>query len=176
MIWLALLLVTVVVLEIVRRERAAGLALIMASLGFVVSLTLLNVDAYIVKQNVQRELRGDADKSLTQGGRVELDAQYFLDLSDDAVPALASVFQNKSMPVSVREKVGAALLCKRYQREQDERKFPWQSFHLARFTADNIFSTIKKSLDAYKVTDTEWPVKINTPSGEEFSCYQYYYD
>jgi len=176
MIWLALLLVTVVVLEIVRRERAAGLTLVLASLGFVVSLTLLNVDAFIVTQNVQRELRGDADKSLTQGGRVELDAQYFLDLSDDAVPALASVFQNKSMPVSVREKVGAALFCKRYQREQDERKFPWQSFHLARFTADNIFSTIKKSLDAYKVTDTEWPVKINTPSGEEFSCYQYYYD
>ena len=92
------------------------------------------------------------------------------------MPALARAFQNKSLPVSVREKVGAALFCKRYQREHDEHKILWQSFHLARFTADNIFSTIKKSLDAYKVTDTEWPVKINTPSGEEFSCYQYYYE
>ena len=123
MIWLALLLVTVVVLEIIRRERAAGFAMVLASLGFVVSLTLLNVDAFIVKQNVQRELRGDADKSLTQG-RVALDAQYFLDLSDDAVPALASAFQNKSLPVDVREKVGAALFCKRYDREQDKRKIP----------------------------------------------------
>ncbi len=175
MIWLALLLVTVVVLEIMRRERAAGLTLVLASLGFVVSLTLLNVDAFIVKQNVQREIRGAADKSLTQG-RVDLDAQYFLDLSDDAVPALASAFKNKSLPVTVREKVGAALFCKRYDRELNESAVPWQSFHFSRFTADRIFSNIKNGLDAYKVTDTNWPVKINTPSGEEFSCYQYYYD
>ncbi len=175
MIWLALLLVTVVVLEIMRRERAAGLAMVLASLGFVVSLTLLNVDAFIVKQNVQREIRGTTDKSLTQG-RVDLDAQYFLDLSDDAVPALASAFQNKSLPVAIREKVGAALFCKRYEREQDQRKVPWQSFHLSRFTADKVFADINNGLDAYEITDDQWPVKINTPAGEEFSCYQYYYD
>ena len=175
MIWLALLLVTVVVLEIMRRERAAGLAMILASLGFVVSLTLLNVDGFIVKQNVQRELRNNADKSLTQG-RTDLDAQYFLDLSDDAVPALANAFQNKSLPVPVHEKVGAALFCKRYAREQDVSKTPWQSFHFSRFTADNIFANIKNELDTYKITDAKWPVKINTPSGVEFSCYQYYSD
>jgi len=150
--------------------------MVLASLGFVVSLTLLNVDAFIVKQNVQRELRGDTDKSLTQGGRVELDAQYFLDLSDDAVPALANAFQNKSLPVAVREKVGAALFCKRYDRDLNESEIAWQSFHFSRFTADKIFGDIKKDLDTYKVTDDQWPVKINTPSGEEFSCYQYYYD
>ncbi|HXD10599.1 MAG TPA: DUF4173 domain-containing protein [Anaerolineales bacterium] len=176
MLWLALLLITVVVLEIMRRERMAGFAMILASLGFVISLNLLNVDGFIVKQNIQRELRGAANKSLTQGGRVELDSQYFLDLSDDAIPDLASAFRNKSLPVSVREKVGAALFCKRYAREQDKRRLPWQSFHLSRFNADHIFSGIKKELNVYEVVDTNWPVKINTPSGLEFSCYQYYYD
>jgi Domain of unknown function (DUF4153) len=175
MIWLALLLVTVVVLEILRRERAAGLAIVLASLGFIVSLAFLNVDAFIVKQNVQRELRNPADKSLTQG-RVDLDAQYFLDLSDDAVPALSNALQNKSLPVAVREKVGAALFCKRYNREQDKRKISWQSFHFSRFNADNIFVNLKEDLDAYQITDTQWPVKINTPSGVEFSCYQSSYD
>jgi len=170
MIWLALLLVTVVVLEIMRRERAAALAMILASLGFVVSLALLNVDAFIVGQNVQRELRGSTDKSLTQG-RVDLDAQYFLDLSDDAVPALTSAFQNKSLPVSVREKVGAALFCKRHDRDQG--KIPWQSFHFSRFTADQKFTEIKNALDAYTVTDTQWPLKIKTPSGTKFLCYYY---
>ena len=91
-------------------------------------------------------------------------------------PALASAFQNKSLPVVVHEKVGAALFCKRYTREQGDRNTPWQSFHFSRFTADNIFVNIKKELDTYKITDTNWPVKINTPSGTEFSCYQYYYD
>ena len=176
MIWLALLLITVVVLEIMRRERMAGLAMVLTSLGFVISLNLLNVDAFIVKQNIQRELRGDANQALTQSGRVELDAQYFLDLSDDAVPDLASAFKNKSLPVSVREKVGAALFCKRYDREEDKRKLPWQSFHVSRFNADKLFSELKKELNAYKVVDTNWPVKINTPSGSEFSCYQYSYD
>lgn len=172
MIWLALLLVVVVVLEIMRRERAAGLAMVLAALGFVISLTLLNVDAFIVKQNVQRELQVVADKSLTQG-RVDLDAQYFLDLSDDAVPALANAFQNKSLPVAVREKVGAALFCKRYDRELNERDLAWQSFHFSRFAADRIFADLKNGLDTYKVTDPDWPVEINTPSGEVFTCYQY---
>jgi len=50
---------------------------------------------------------------------------------------------------------------------------PWQSFHLSRFAADRIFVSMKKELDAYQVVDTQWPVKIATPSGEEFSCFYY---
>lgn len=176
MIWLAVLLVTVVVLEILKRDRAVGFAMVLATLGFVISLNLLNVDAFIVKQNVQRELRGNVEENLTAGGRVELDAQYFLDLSDDAVPALAEAFENELLPESVRGKVGAALFCMRYEREGDDREIPWQGFHLSRFTADRIFVEIGKELDTYKVVDEDFPVTIETPSGEEFSCYRYYYD
>jgi hypothetical protein len=176
MIWLALLLVVVVALEIKRQERALGLTLVLASLGFVVSLNLLNVDAFIVNQNVERELRGDVEKNLTQGGRVELDAQYFLNLSDDAVPALVAALQNETLPEPVREKVGAALFCKWYEREQRSQKISWQSFHIARFNADRIFIQIKKDLNAYKVVNADWPLTIKTPAGDEFSCEQYYYD
>src|SRR6185503_11455371 len=95
MIWLAILLVSVILLEILRRERMIGLAMVLVSLGFVISLGLLKVDAFIVKQNVQREIRSVTDKNFSQG-RVDLDAQYFLDLSDDAVPALSEAFLNKS--------------------------------------------------------------------------------
>jgi fumarate reductase subunit C len=175
MIWLALLLIVVVILEMTRRERMAGLAMVIASLGFAVSLSLLNVDAFIVKQNVESELHGVADETLSNG-RVDLDTQYFLDLSDDAVPALADAFQNMELPVAVREKVGAALFCKRREREQDERKVPWQSFHVARFTADKIFTDLKEELSAYTLKDVDYPVTVETPSGEEFSCYPYYYD
>ncbi len=175
MIWLALLLVAVVALEIFRRERVIGLAMILASLGFVISLSLLNVDSFIVKQNIQREIRGAADETFTQG-RVDLDAQYFLDLSDDAVPALVEAFLNKSLPDAVNEKVGAALACKRYERELDKRVIPWQSFHFSRFYSDRAFAEVEKKLDAYKITNTDRPVLVETPSGEEFSCWQYYYD
>lgn len=175
MIWLAILLVSVVVLELLRRERGVGLAMVLVSLGFIVSLSLLNVDAFIVKQNIQRELRSVTDETFSQE-RVDLDAQYFLDLSDDAVPALAEAFLNKSLPEAVHEKIGVALACKRYDRELDERVLPWQSFHFSHFYADRAFAEAKKELDSYKITDTDWPALVETPSGEEFSCWPNYYD
>ena len=175
MIWLGLLLVAVVVLEVLHRERQVGLAMIIALLGFVVSLSLLNVDAFIVNQNVQREIRSTTDKTFAQG-RADLDAQYFLDLSDDAVPSMVSLFHSKSVPVSVKEKVGAALACKQYQRNQEERKYTWQSFHFSRLNADRGFEQVKKELSAYEIVDKDWPFKVKTPGGEEFPCYQYNYD
>ena len=176
MIWLGLLLVAVVVLEILRRERSIGLTMVLALLGFVISLGVLNVDTFIVKQNVQREINGAGDKSLTQGGRPDLDAQYFLDLSDDAVPALADAFNNKSLPVKVHEKIGAALVCKRHERRQETREIPWQAFHVSRYQADIHFSKIDKELNAYRIIDKDWPVKVETPGGDEFSCWQNYFD
>lgn len=175
MIWLGLLLVAVVVLELLRRERAIGLTMVLASLGFVISLGLLNVDAFIVRQNVQREVNGEA-ASASDEGRAALDAQYFLDLSDDAVPALVKAFTDESLPAGVREKLGAALACKQYERGQDSREIPWQAFHLSRFRADRQFAAIESELSRYMVIDKEPPLRVETPGGEEFSCWQYYAD
>jgi hypothetical protein len=118
MIWLGLLLVAVVVLEILRRERAAALAMVLASLGFVISLNLLNVDAFIVRQNIQREIRQCKSGDFSQK-RADLDAQYFLDLSDDAVPPLGGMRTVPNPACSVKEKVGASLACIRYTRDLD---------------------------------------------------------
>jgi hypothetical protein len=175
MIWLALLLIVVVILEGLRRERAIGLAMVLASLGFIVSLNVLNVDAFIVKQNVQREIRSITNETFAQG-RADLDAQYFLDLSDDAVPPLVNAFHSKSLPASVKQKVGAALACKQYQRGEGESKIPWQGFHFSRLNADSALMQVKKELDAYQIVDKDWPVIVQTPGGEEFSCFPYYYD
>ena len=175
MIWLGILLITVVLLEILRRERLIGLTIALTSIGFVISLNLLNVDAFIVRQNVQRELYSAADPVFAQG-REDLDVQYFLDLSDDAIPVMAEAIENKSLPEAVKEKLGAALACKRYERGTAQHTLPWQSFHFSRFNADGVFAELDNELDAFKITDTDWPVLVETPGGEEFSCGQYYYD
>ena len=175
MIWLGLLLITVVFLEMTRRERMAALAMVIASLGFVISLNLLNVDSFIVKQNIQREIRGVNDELFAQG-RADLDAQYFLDLSDDAIPVLTNAFIDSSLPESVNEKLGVALACKRYERKQDVQTYSWQSFHFSRHSADLALAGADKKLDSYKIKDTDWPFTVITPSGEEFPCIQYYYD
>jgi hypothetical protein len=175
MIWLGILLVAVIVLEVLRRERPIGLATILAALGFIVSLNVLNVDAFIVEQNVQREIRSTNDKAFALG-RADLDAQYFLDLSDDAIPPLVNAFQSASVPETVKEKIGAALVCKRYERQQAESKIPWQGFHFSRLHADTAFQQVKQELDAYQIVDKDWPMMVETPSEEELSCFPYYDD
>ena len=132
------------------------------------------MDAFIVKQNIQREIRGVPGQIVTPENS-ELDAQYFLGLSDDAVPALVDAFMNKSLPDIVHDKVGAALACKRYDR-LSQSNLPWQSFHFSRWNANLAFEKVNKDLDVYKIIDTDWPIKVKTPGKEEFSCWQYYYD
>jgi hypothetical protein len=170
MIWLGLLLAAVVVLEALRRERSIGLTMVLVLLGFVISLGVLNVDAFIVRQNVQREVQGLGDKSPLQE-HPELDAQYFLNLSDDAVPALVDAFSDPSLPADVRQKLGAALVCKRHERGLDSREVPWQAFHISRYLADLRFEEIGKDLASYTLVETDRSLTVETPGGEEFSCW-----
>ena len=170
MIWLGLLLVAVVVLEATHRERAAGLAMLLAALGFILSLGFLNVDAFIVERNSQREVQGAGEND------VALDAQYFVNLSDDGVPPLVAAYQDESLPDSVREQVGASLACIRSKRDQNTSPLPWQSFHFSRYAADRALKTVDKDLDAYDITGQYYPETVITPDGNEFSCLGDAYD
>jgi len=160
MIWLALLLVVVVALEILRRERTFALAAILASLGFVISLGVMNVDWFIVQHNVERAVQGE-----------EFDVNYLTGLSTDAVPALAAAFQTQSLPATVKEGVGVALACYTADRTPDDKPLPWQSFHISRLTADRILGSLKTELEPYEVDDQDWSNRVTTPSGEEYHCY-----
>jgi hypothetical protein len=170
LIWIGLLLIVTIALEILRKERMFTFAMLVASLGFAISLPILNVDSFIVEQNIQRELHARANDS------VDLDAQYFIDLSDDAVPTLVSAYQTPTLPDPVREKIGASLACIRYERGLDDRKLKWQSFHFATLNADKALTSIKNDLKGYKIDDTNYPAVVTTPTGEEFPCSTYYYD
>jgi hypothetical protein len=175
MIWLGLLLLAVVVLEATHRERAAGLAMLLAALGFIISLGVLNVDAFIVERNIQREL-DEAGMAVSSGNSDTLDAQYFVNLSDDAVPPLVAAYQDESLPDSVREQVGASLACIRAKRERNSSQLSWQSFHFSRYTADKALETVNKDLDAYEISGQYYPETVMTPDGHEFSCLGAAYD
>ena len=170
LIWIGLLLTVTIALEILRKERMFMFAALVASLGFAISLPILNVDAFNVNQNIQREINAQTQD------RVDLDTQYFLDLSDDAVPTLVKAYQTPTLPAPVREKIGASLACIHYERGLDDRKLMWQSFHFARVRADQALASIRNDLKGFKINDTNYPVMVTTPSGEEFLCSSYYYD
>jgi hypothetical protein len=161
MLWLALLLVAVVVLEILHRERIFALAALLASLGFALSLGLMNVDGFIVRQNVDRAVQGET-----------FDASYLTGLSTDAVPALATAFRTQPLPAPVKEGVGAALVC--YRVEFTNEPLPWQSFHFDRWQAGKILISLEASLQGYEWEVGDWSYTVTTPSGGQFYCNRYW--
>jgi len=169
LIWIGLLLIATIALEIFHKERMFTFALLIAAFGFAISLPVLNVDAFIVNQNIQRELRPKAKDN------VELDAGYFVQLSDDAIPPLVSAYRDSALPDPLREKIGASLVCIQHERN-NSRDTSWQSFHFATFNADKSLALIQKDLKGFKFDDSNYPYKVITPSGEEISCSDYYYD
>ncbi|GAB4422184.1 MAG: DUF4173 domain-containing protein [Anaerolineales bacterium] len=174
-LWLGALLVAVILLEILERQRAFALAAVLASLGFVLSLGFMNVDGFIVKQNVKRAVES-AEASVSQTGRAAFDSSYLSDLSLDAVPALAKAYQTQPLPASVKDGVGAALKC--YQVGlTDKEPYPWQAFHLSRWTAERILRSLESDLAKYQLDDeVEWLDVVITPLGEEYHCAIFFWD
>ncbi len=170
LIWIGLFLIVTIVLEILHRERMFAFAMLVASLGFAASLPILNVDAFIVEKNIQREIHVLANDS------TNLDTQYFLDLSDDAVPVLVSAYQTSTLSDSIRERIGASLACINYNRVLDNQELTWQSFHLAAYSADKALASIRNDLNEYKINNNNYPVEVTTPAGNQIPCSTSYFD
>ena len=158
MIWLGVLLAAVVVLELLRRERLFPLAALLATIGFAVTLALVNVDGSIVRQNVARASQGKG-----------LDVAYLASLSADSVPALAAAYQSRCFraslamrsgrcwsaactpPPNPRLATGAASTC-----PPGGRTRPWPG--------------CRNRLDLYKVTQDQGVLKILTPGSVYYEC------
>lgn len=162
LIWLGLLLLAVVVLEFIRRERIFATAMLAAGIGFALTLSVLNVDAFIVRQNVARAVRGS-----------ELDVPHLASLSSDSVPPLVALFRSAATPAEVRDALGAALAC-RLQAAAPEPPSDWRSFTVSRSQAEQAMNTVRAELEDYRPVQEDWPSPILTPQGETHDCYVYW--
>jgi hypothetical protein len=160
MIWLGILLAVVVVLDLIRKERAFALAMMLASIGFAASLTIMNVDGFIVRHNVTRAVQGEA-----------LDVAYLASLSTDAVPALVTALQDESLPAGTRDMAGAALACRANAAAGISMDDNWRSFTFSRLWADAALKQVQEMLDNYNLLDENWPVQVETPAGETYDCW-----
>lgn len=160
MLWLGALLIAVVVLEFLGKRRAFAPAMAFAIIGFALSLNLMNVDAFIVRQNVARS-RGGA----------ELDMAYLATLSNDAVPALTALMDEPSVSNVIREGVAASLVCHWYQNESRlTEPRAWQSFHVSNWKASQAYAAINP-IDGYTVNRGDWYTTVTSPGGVEFDCH-----
>jgi hypothetical protein len=157
MIWLAALLVVVVILDILSRERAFALAALLASIGFAASLALLNVDGFIARQNVARAVAG-------QG----LDVPYLASLSNDSVPTLVADFQDSQLPGYTRDAIGAALICHTLVQPGNADR-NWRAFSFSDQRAAQALQQVQSKLEAYQVTDATHP--LLTPGSILYECY-----
>jgi hypothetical protein len=159
LLWLGLLLAAVVLLEIVRRERLFVIAALIASMGFALTISVLNVDGFIVRQNVDRSIRGQ-----------RLDVQYLVSLSTDAVPDLVAIYESSAYPSATRDAVGAVLAC-RLQESSARSSAGWRSFTVSRWLAETSAQAVHSQLSGYRISDASWPVTILTPAGLVEECY-----
>jgi hypothetical protein len=125
-----------------------------------VTLNLLNVDAFIARQNVARAAAGS-----------ELDVATLALLSPDAVPVLVAAYQDQALPGVTRDAVGAALVC--HQQVSPSRvDQDWRSFTFSVFQADRALELVRSRLDAYQVKKVDWDVQVLSPGNNTYDCYQ----
>ena len=147
MIWLGLLLLGTAALELFGRLRSFALAALLAALGFSLTLNLLNVDGFIVHQNVARAAQGEP-----------LDAAYLVSLSEDAAPALFQSFTSQSLPIEVRDELGGVLACRAALAVERGASEDWPSFHWANFRAGKLYKENQQEIGGYQcpVDRAEW--------------------
>ena len=133
MIWLGVLLVAVMVLEILQRHRIFALAAMLASLGFVVTLSVINVDGLIAHRNIERAVNGQ-----------ELDMVYLESLSDDAVPTVADAFRMQNIPAPLHDDLGKVLA--HYDSHRRGMDDSWQSYNLSSSRANRVLEELKPEL------------------------------
>jgi hypothetical protein len=146
-VWLGILLVLTAGLEIARRRFHFGLAALLVTFGFGLTLGVINVDSFIAQQNIQRaQVTG------------KLDGQYLTTLSDDAVPTLVEEYQRANQPAAVKDILGAELACRTEHIDvAAELGSSWLSYNLSQATAINLLRSNQALWKIYSPADQVMP-------------------
>ena len=160
--WLALHLVVFLVLLFRGNLRRFAPFAALGTLGFVVTLNLLNVDAFIVRQNVKRFERTE-----------EIDLVYLQYLTDDAVPGLVEFA--RVAPDDMREELLASLACRRAMQGERLADLAWPSWHPSHARAMTLLDGLE-GLDAYTVEFEDWNWMVSGPGVEKDYCDYWFWD
>lgn len=162
-VWIGLILAVTTILEIGRKLDRLAFLLILLVFFFGATVNFLNIDSFIVQQNVTRAL-----VTKDQDENPQLDADYLTTLSNDAIPPLITYFDDPALPDSLRDSIGGVLAC-RLASLEGMKNIPFTSSHYSRDKAAALLNDHAESLSRYPVSsDNGWlTVKIN---GLDFSC------
>ena len=161
-IWIGLLLIAVIILEITRKTNRLAIVLICFVFGFGLTVNFVDVDEFIVQQNIDRVIHISEDTS-----DEALDTDYLYSLSYDSIPPLVSYFTDPTTPQNVKDDIGGILACRLATLNIPE-EHPWFSTHFSRSRAISLLKEYENELEDYPVSENfGWFVDVN---GEIRSC------
>lgn len=141
MVWLAILFALFLVALIARRVAWFATAALVVCIGFVMTMNILNPDAFIVQQNIARGLVGK-----------EVDAAYLASLSEDAIPALMPLLDDPRY----KDAVGPWLHQHLNDLEARQKDAGLGSYHWSIDTAYRILSARSKEIDQYDLSQLQY--------------------
>jgi hypothetical protein len=121
-LWIGALFLGLLILEITHRWEHFTLAAVLAVLGFILTMSAINVDGFIADRNLARAAEGET-----------LDVSYLSTLSADVVPRLIQAAVQPELTEEQRDQLRAELACRAVILEN--RAQPWQSFTLPPYRA-----------------------------------------
>ncbi len=148
--WLGLLLAAVAALETMERQAWFVGAVLLAGLGFGASLNLLNVDAFIVRQNIARINRVYAfvEEESSLRAIQPVDIPYLASLSEDALPALVRLYVESEGDERAQDVAAGAIACHAIQNRLYRYPYPWQGYHLGRAKATETWAALVSAYGA----------------------------
>jgi hypothetical protein len=137
-LWMGVLFAVFLALLLAGQLRRFAPAVAAGAVGFALTLSLLNVDGFIVRQNAAR---------LVVTGKIDLD--YLGSLSDDAVPEMVRLAMVTTGVT--QEGLLGQLACRRLELSQHTGLPDWPGAHWGRAAAERALVSIAGSLAAYRV-------------------------
>jgi hypothetical protein len=158
-IWMGVLLLAFLIFLFINQLRRFAPAFALGVMGFALTLNLLNVDAFIVRQNITH-LEKTSD----------LDIAYLAGLTEDAVPPLVALASESSF--EERDDLLGELACWQAQLDYRMGELQWPSTHFGRLSASRSLEKIQESFDPFQIIrpDNDYAAWSYVYKGEERDC------
>lgn len=155
--WIGILLAAFLILLVRDYLRYLPQMVITCGIGLVVTLNLLNVDRFIVRQNIAR---------YEASARIDLD--YLFSLSEDAVPDLIAFAAGA--PEDIRVRILGEMGCWQLQIAEFVETHSWPSGHRSRNIAYGLMKGLEEDLEKYEITQEEWGYWHYEYHGDNTGC------
>ncbi len=136
-VWLAIMLSAFLMMLYQKRTYMFATGLVIGTLAYIMTLNVINPEAFVARQNVLRYESGDM-----------LDVEYTDQLSADAVPVLVALLEDDD----ARDAVGPWLAWRLHQLDRRQENYQWPAYHVSINRAYSLLDAEREVLDTFDLS------------------------